>query len=49
MGVPVVNNLEAVRDPHFIDKDWPTEHYDETGRKAIANEVIKEIIEKNNF
>ena len=49
MGVPVVNNLEAVRDPHFIDKDWPTEHYDETGRKAIAHEVIKEIIEKNNF
>ena len=49
MGIEVVNNLELVRDPHFIDKNWPTEHYDEAGRKAIARQVIEDIHQKNNF
>ena len=38
-GVTMVNNLEAVRDPEFIDRNWPTEHYYEEGRKTIAREV----------
>lgn len=44
MDVVVVNNLEEVRDWHFIDKNWPTEHYDEVGRKAIANKVTENVI-----
>ena len=45
-GVTVVNNLEIVRDKDFIDKNWPTEHYDEVGRKAIANRVSETILQK---
>lgn len=36
MGVLVVNQLEALPSGHFVDKDFPTEHYDEAGRKHIA-------------
>lgn len=43
MGVTMVNNLESVRDPEFIDRDWPTEHYYENGRKTIAEAVAKAI------
>lgn len=39
MGVTVVNNLEAVRDPQFIDRTWPTEHYYQTGRQTIARNL----------
>lgn len=40
IGVRVVNNLEVVRDQDFIDKNWPTEHYDEIGRREIATNVV---------
>ncbi len=43
MGVIVVNNLHAVRDNDFFDRDFPTEHYSQTGRKAIADNVVKKI------
>lgn len=46
MGVLMVNNLELVRDPEFIDRDWPTEHYYENGRKAIADHVAQVIQKK---
>ena len=39
MGVITVNNLTAVRDASFLDRDFPTEHYDQTGRLAIAENV----------
>lgn len=39
MGVITVNNLTAARDASFIDRDFPTEHYDQTGRLAIAENV----------
>lgn len=42
-GVAVVNNLEAVRDPEFIDRTWPTEHYYEDGRKTIAMAVAEKL------
>lgn len=43
MGVTVVNNLEVVRDKDFIDRDWPTEHYCEEGRRTIARRVAEAI------
>ena len=41
MGVTVVNNLEAVRDSLFIDREWPTEHYYQEGRQTIARNVAE--------
>ncbi|MBO7492727.1 MAG: hypothetical protein J6T87_01115 [Bacteroidales bacterium] len=38
-GVIVVNNLTAVRDTDFFDRDFPTEHYRQTGRQAVAKNV----------
>lgn len=38
-GVIVVNNLKEVRDKDFFDRDFPTEHYDQTGRRTIAENV----------
>ncbi|MBI1183882.1 DUF4843 domain-containing protein [bacterium] len=39
MGVGVVDNFDAVAHELFIDKDFPTEHYTETGRKKVAQNV----------
>lgn len=38
-GFIVVNNLEVLRASNYIDKDFPTEHYDEKGRKTIAKNI----------
>ncbi len=38
-GAIVVNNLELVDSSHFSDKKWPTEHYDEYGRKMVARQI----------
>jgi hypothetical protein len=38
-GVVVVNNLKQIPNNQFIDQDWTTEHYNETGRKTIAANV----------
>lgn len=43
MGVVMVNNLDKVRDKEFIDRNWPTEHYYEEGRKTIALEVARSV------
>ena len=40
-GVIVVNNLDAVRSSSFFEHEFPTEHYDFEGRKAIARNVAK--------
>lgn len=42
-GVIVVNNLNEVRDCDFRDRDFPTEHYKQTGRLAIAKNVATAI------
>lgn len=42
-GVIVVNNLKEVRDLDFRDRDFPTEHYDQTGRLAIARNVAEAV------
>ncbi len=36
MGVMVVDNLELVNDREYIDQNWTTEHYAQTGRQQIA-------------
>lgn len=41
MGVITVNNLTAVRDASFSDRNFPTEHYDQVGRRAIAENVAE--------
>ncbi|MBO7074382.1 MAG: hypothetical protein J6W12_05705 [Bacteroidales bacterium] len=38
-NVTVVDNLEAVADQYFIDRNWTTEHYYEPGRRTVANNV----------
>ncbi|MBL0913744.1 MAG: DUF4843 domain-containing protein [Bacteroidia bacterium] len=40
-GVPVVDNLHRVPDSCFSDRDWPTEHYTEQGRRIIARNVAE--------
>ncbi|MFK8038411.1 MAG: hypothetical protein AB8B74_08985 [Crocinitomicaceae bacterium] len=39
-GIPIIDNLNAVKDEYFIDQNWTTEHYTEEGRQIIANAVI---------
>ncbi|NOT36545.1 MAG: hypothetical protein HOP11_04150 [Saprospiraceae bacterium] len=41
--VIIVDNLAAVKDDDFIDRSWPTEHYKENGRKAIAASVASSL------
>lgn len=36
MNVIIVDNLALLGDQHFRDRDFPTEHYDQAGREAIA-------------
>ena len=38
-GAIVVDNLEDVPDKEYIDQNWTTEHYAETGRKIIARNL----------
>ncbi|HPE56396.1 MAG TPA: hypothetical protein P5514_07190 [Bacteroidales bacterium] len=44
-GVVIVDNLEAVADQEFIDRNWTTEHYAEHGRKIIAANLAKAILQ----
>lgn len=40
-GVIVVDNLEVIEDVRFRDRDFPTEHYDQTGRMRIARRIAE--------
>ncbi len=40
-GVLVADNLNAVADEDFIEQNWTSEHYNEKGRKAIAEKVAE--------
>ncbi len=40
-GVVVVNNLNEVANLQFLDREWPTEHYAEKGRKKVAEKVAE--------
>lgn len=38
-----VNNLELLKDSNFIDRNWPTEHYNLAGRGAIARKISEKL------
>lgn len=40
-GITVVNNISSLPDSCFTDRDFPTEHYNDLGRLAIAKEIAK--------
>lgn len=48
-NVIVVDNLEAIPDQYFIDRNWTTEHYFEPGRRIIANNVAEAIERTESF
>ena len=41
--VIVVDNLDNVPSKHFLDQNWTTEHYDQTGRSIIAKNIADSI------
>ena len=38
-GVTVVDNYNAIRDEEFFERDFPTEHYTQTGRLTTARNI----------
>ena len=42
-GIIVVNNIDLVPSESFTDKDFPTEHYDQRGRQAVASSVAQQL------
>lgn len=44
-GVTVVNSFNLVNGIDFIDQDWTTEHYNQTGRWILAKNVANYFIE----
>ena len=56
-NVTVVNNLADVRNGLFTDQNWTTEHYQEMGRRTIAENVAQALreyhpdnyVENDNF
>lgn len=41
MGATVIDLLDLLPNEDFIDQNWTTEHYFETGRRAIADTVAR--------
>lgn len=39
-GAIVIDNLEIAEAEDFIDKNWPTEHYNDKGRIKIARNIV---------
>lgn len=44
-GVKVVNNQYMVRDRDFFEREFPTEHYTQRGRKTIAENIVERMKE----
>lgn len=42
-NVTVVNNQNIVRDQDFRDRDFPTEHYKQAGRQAVADAIAEQL------
>lgn len=43
LGVTVIDNFTNVKGKDYIDQDWTTEHYNQTGRWIIAKNMLKYI------
>ena len=41
MGALVVDNMYAVPDSCFVDRNWPTEHYNISGKTIVATNIQK--------
>ncbi len=41
LGVTVIDNFTNVKGKDYIDQDWTTEHYNQTGRWIIAENMLK--------
>ncbi len=44
-GVIMVDNFYQIPDSCFVDRNWPTEHYNYQGKKIVAENIKKAIIE----
>jgi len=44
-GVIVVDNFYQIPDACFVDRDWPTEHYNYQGKRIVAENIKKAIID----
>ena len=44
MGVTVVDNQGLLPHSSFSEPDYPTEHYDQTGRKLVADHIVEAMI-----
>lgn len=42
-GVTIINNVDLLPETQFSDKDFPTEHYLEEGRRKIAQSISEKI------
>lgn len=40
-GVIVLNNLKLIPDSCFVDRNWPTEHYNFEGKKMMAEAILE--------
>ena len=38
-GAKIINCLEAIPDSCFVDRNWPTEHYNLTGKTIVAQKI----------
>ena len=47
-GVKVINNVSLNTDKEFSDKAYPTEHYFESGRLAVAQKIKDCFLKGNN-
>lgn len=43
-GAFVVDNLYDIPDSCFVDRDWPTEHYNQKGKDLIARDLASQIL-----
>ena len=43
-GIVVVDNFDLVEGENYIDQHWTTEHYDEVGRRTVADNVVSKML-----
>lgn len=43
-----IDNLEILPDSCFVDRNWPTEHYNYTGKQIVAKRIAQKIKERFN-
>lgn len=46
-GVTVIDNFSLLPDSSFLERDFPSEHYYDEGRQAIAQSIVKYFKQRN--